>query len=760
MIAKQKISAIAKAINVPGKEIAAMLGEVAGITKSSAASLDADEMSIVMEYYTQKFDDGSTIEEYIQAYQEKAEKEKAAAKPKKEKAEEVLPEITEEEITQEITPQKNRRYVDTRTNAVDLDVQLAKEKAEELAPEIKDTETNKQRIKKNKNKQQPQKKNQPRPEEMIQKPKKEKVEKLHVVIPDTITVGDLAQKMKVGATEIIKRLMQLGIMAAMNQEVEYDVAALIAEDMGAEVEREIIITEEDRLFGDADAPDDEKDLVPRPPVVCVMGHVDHGKTSLLDAIRSTNVTASEAGGITQHIGAYMVKINDNPIAFLDTPGHEAFTAMRARGAMVTDIAILVVAADDGIMPQTIEAINHAKAAEVSVIVAINKIDKEGANPDRVKQELTEHGLVPEEWGGDVICVEVSAKQRKNIDTLLEMVLLTAEMKELKANPNRRAKGTVIEAKLDKGRGPVATVLVQNGTLRQGDIIVAGTAVGRVRAMLDDKGRKIKEAKPSTPVEIIGLSETPDGNDVFYAVEDERAARHVVETRKQKIKDEANKAKQKVNLEDLFSQIQQGDVKDLNIIVKADVQGSVEAVKQSLEKISNEEVRVRVIHGAVGAITESDVTLATASNAIIVGFNVRPDVGGRNAAEINKVDMRMYRVIYEAIEEIEAAMKGMLAPTFREAVIGHAEIRQTFKVSGVGTIGGCYVTDGKIQRNCSVRIVRDGIVIHEGELDSLKRFKDDVKEVASGYECGMGFVRFNDIKEGDNVECYIMEEVKR
>ncbi len=755
MIAKQKISQIAKDINIPGKEIVKMLADVAGITKSTAASLDVEEMSLVMEYYTQKFDDGSTIEEYVNAQHEKAEEERKA----KEK-EMPAPEVSSEEPTEEKIPTtKTVRYVDTRTNAVDLDMQLAKEKAEELAPEIKDTETNKQRVKKNKNKQ-PQKKNQPKQPEMPKPKKEEKPQPLHVVIPDTITVGELAQKLKVAATEIIKRLMQLGIMAAMNQEIEYDIAALIAEDMGAEVEREIIITAEDKLLSDAEAPDDEKDLLPRPPVVCVMGHVDHGKTSLLDAIRSTNVTASEAGGITQHIGAYMVKINDSPIAFLDTPGHEAFTAMRARGAMVTDIAILVVAADDGIMPQTIEAINHAKAAEVSVIVAINKIDKDGANPDRVKQELTEHGLVPEEWGGDVICVEVSAKQHKNIDSLLEMVLLTAEMKELKANPNRHARGTVIEAKLDKGRGPVATVLVQNGTLRQGDIIVTGTAVGRVRAMVDDKGKKIKEAIPSTPVEIVGLSETPDGGDPFYVVEDERAARNVVEMRKQKIKDEANKARQRVNLDDLFSQIQQGDVKDLNIIVKADVQGSVEAVRQSLEKLSNEEVRVRVIHGAVGAITESDVTLASASNAIIVGFNVRPDVGGRNAAELNKVDMRMYRVIYEAIEEIEAAMKGMLAPTFREAVIGHAEIRQTFKVSGVGTIGGCYVTDGKIQRNCGVRIVRDGIVIHEGELDSLKRFKDDVKEVNSGYECGMGFVRFNDIKDGDVVECYIMEEVKR
>jgi len=757
MIAKQKISQIAKNINIPGKEIVKMLSEVAGITKSTAASLDVEEMSLVIEYYTQKFDDGTTIEEYVNSQQEKVEEEKAAKK--KEEA----PDIdTPQEDTpaEEISTKKTVRYVDTRTNAVDLDMQLAKEKAEELAPEIKDTETTKQRVKKNKNKQQSQKKNQPKQPEMPKPKKEEKPQPIHVVIPDTITVGDLAQKLKVAATEIIKRLMQLGIMAAITQDIEYDVAALVAEDMGAEVEREIIITAEDKLLSEAEAPDEEKDLLPRPPVVCVMGHVDHGKTSLLDAIRSTNVTASEAGGITQHIGAYMVNINGNQIAFLDTPGHEAFTAMRARGALVTDIAILVVAADDGIMPQTIEAINHAKAAEVSIIVAINKIDKEGANPDRVKQELTEHGLVPEEWGGDVICVEVSAKQHKNIDSLLEMVLLTAEVKELKANPNRHARGTVIEAKLDKGRGPVATVLVQNGTLRQGDIIVTGTAVGRVRAMVDDKGKKIKEAIPSTPVEIVGLSETPDGGDPFYVVEDERAARNVVEMRKQKIKDEANKARQRVNLDDLFSQIQQGDVKDLNIIVKADVQGSVEAVRQSLEKLSNEEVRVRVIHGGVGAITESDVTLASASNAIIVGFNVRPDVGGRNAAELNKVDMRMYRVIYEAIEEIEAAMKGMLAPTFREAVIGHAEIRQTFKVSGVGTIGGCYVTDGKIQRNCGVRIVRDGIVIHEGELDSLKRFKDDVKEVASGYECGMGFVRFNDIKEGDNVECYVMEEVKR
>ena len=751
MIAKQKISAVAKAIDIPGKEIAAVVKNTLGKTKSTASSLELEELNIVMEYYTQKFDDGTDISVYISS---------ARPKPKEEIKEPSADEsASKSENAAPPKVHKKLRHVDTRTNAVDLEVQLAKEKAEELAPEIKDSVTTKQKIKKNRNKQgQPQKKNHHAPE--IKAPvKKEKKEKLHLVLPDEITVSDLSQRMKMSATEIIKRLMQLGIMATITQTIEYDVAALVAEDMGAEVEKEIIITEEERLIGDADLPDDEKDLVPRPPVVVVMGHVDHGKTSLLDAIRSTNVTENEAGGITQHIGAYMVNINGNSIAFLDTPGHEAFTAMRARGAQVTDIAILVVAADDGIMPQTVEAINHAKAANVSIIVAINKIDKEGANPDRVKQELTEHELVPEEWGGDVICVEVSAKQKKNIDQLLEMVLLTAEIKELKANPNRRAKGTVVESKLDKGRGPVATVLVQNGTLKTGDIIVAGTAVGRVRAMTDDKGRKIKEALPSTPVEIVGLSEVPDGGDVFYAVEDEKIARHVVETRKQKIKDDKEKARRKVNLEDLFSQIQGGDVKDLNIIVKADVQGSVEAVRQSLEKLSNDEVKVRVIHGAVGAITESDVTLAAASNAIIVGFNVRPDVGGRSAAEQNKVDVRLYRVIYEAIDEIESAMRGMLAPTFRETVTGHAEIRQTFKVSGIGTIAGCYVLDGSIRRNSGVRIVRDGVVVHEGELDSLKRFKDDVKEVNTGYECGMGFVRYNDIKIGDIVEAYIMEENK-
>ena len=491
-----------------------------------------------------------------------------------------------------------------------------------------------------------------------------------------------------------------------------------------------------------------------------MGHVDHGKTSLLDAIRKTKVTEGEAGGITQHIGAYRVQVDGKPITFLDTPGHAAFTSMRARGAQVTDIAILVVAADDGIMPQTIEAINHAKAANVPIIVAVNKIDKEGANPDRVLQQLTEYELVPEEWGGDTIVCNISAKFGQGIENLLEMVLLTAEVSDLKANPDRQAKGTVIEAKLDKGRGPVATVLVQNGTLHAGDVVVAGTAVGRVRAMTDDDGKKIQSAGPSVPVEIIGLGEVPGAGDIFYAVDDERMARELVEQRKQKEKDERNKQFHKVTLDNLFASIQEGEMKELSIIVKADVQGSVEALRASLEKLSNEEVRVRVIHGAVGAINESDVMLAAASGAIIVGFNVRPDRVATDSAAAQGVDMRMYRIIYDCIEEMEQAMKGMLAPKFREAVLGHAEVRTTFRVSGVGTIAGCYVQDGKIQRAAQVRIVRDGIVIHEGVLSSLKRFKDDVKEVASGYECGCGFENFNDIKEGDVFEAFVMEEIKQ
>ncbi|MCX7710959.1 MAG: translation initiation factor IF-2, partial [Clostridia bacterium] len=579
-----------------------------------------------------------------------------------------------------------------------------------------------------------------------------------ITIPESITVKDLAESLKKTSTDIIKKLMGLGVMATLNQEVDFDTATLIADEFGVKVEKQVVVNEEDILFDDAD--DKDEDLVPRPPVVVVMGHVDHGKTSLLDAIRETNVIESEAGGITQHIGAYTVKIHDRNITFLDTPGHEAFTAMRARGAQVTDIAILVVAADDGVMPQTIEAINHAKAANVSIIVAINKIDKPGANPDRVKQELTEYGIVAEEWGGDAIMVPVSAKKRMNIDSLLEMVTLAADVLELKTNPNRQAKGTIIEAKLDKARGPVATVLVQRGTLNIGDSIVTGTTVGRIRAMTDDKGHKVKKAGPSTPVEILGLPEVPEAGEIFYAITDEKVARQLADKRKLKQREQQMKASAKVSLEDLFTQIKEGKVKDLNIIVKADVQGSVEAVKQSLEKLSNDEVRVKIIHGGVGAINEADVTLASISNAIIIGFNVRPGANVQEAASNAGVDMRLYRVIYNAIEDVQAAMKGMLEPTFKEVVLGHAEVRQIFKVSGVGTIGGCYVTDGKIARNSEVRIVRNGIVVHEGKLDSLKRFKDDAKEVAQGFECGMQIERYNDIKEGDIIEAFIMEEVAR
>ena len=580
---------------------------------------------------------------------------------------------------------------------------------------------------------------------------------LKVQIPDEIIVSDLAAMLKVTVGEVIKKLMLLGAMATANQTIDFDTAALVAVECGAEPEKAVVVTIEEKLFDETeDAPEQ---LEPRAPVVCVMGHVDHGKTSLLDAIRHTNVTTGEAGGITQHIGAYRVKINGQDITFLDTPGHEAFTAMRARGAQSTDIAILVVAADDGIMPQTVEAINHAKAAGVDIIVAINKMDKPTANPDAVKQELTKYDLVPEEWGGDVICVPVSALTRMGIEDLLENVLLVAEVKELKANPNRRAKGLVIEAKLDKGRGPVATVLVQNGTLHNGDIVIAGTSVGRVRAMTDHNGKLLKVAGPSVPVEIIGLAEVPTAGDEFAAVEDERMARELADQRKSKAKEEYFKANARANLNDLFAQISEG-IKDLNIIVKADVVGSAEAVKASLVKLANEEVRVNVIHSAVGGITEGDVTFAAASNAIIVGFNVRPDKAALDSAERQGVDMRMYRVIYQCIEEIEAVMKGMLAPKFRENLLGHAEVRQTIHVPNVGTIAGSYILDGKIARNAQIRVVRDGVVIFEDKISSLKRFKDDAKEVAQGYECGVGLERFNDIKEGDILEAFVMEEIER
>ena len=580
---------------------------------------------------------------------------------------------------------------------------------------------------------------------------------LKVMIPDEINVGELASRLKRTAADVIKELLKLGVMANISQTIDFDTAAIVAEEMGAKVEKEVHVTIEEKLFDESE--DKEENLEPRSPVIVVMGHVDHGKTSLLDRIRKTDVAAGEAGGITQHIGAYRGKVNGRPITFLDTPGHAAFTSMRARGAKITDIAILVVAADDGIMPQTIEAINHAKAAEIPIIVAVNKIDKEIADPDRVLQQLTEHGLVPEEWGGETIVCKISAKQGIGIENLLEMVLLTADMQELKANPNRQAKGAVIEAKLDRGRGPVATVLVQNGTLHSGDTVIAGKAVGRVRVMTDERGRKLENAGPSVPVEIIGLGEVPDAGDIFYAVDNERMARELVEQRKEKEKEERNKAMQKVTLENLFDTIQQGNMKELNIIIKADVMGSVEAVRSSLLKLSNEEVRVNVIHGAVGAINESDVMLAAASNAIIVGFNVRPERVAADSAHDQDVEIRLYRVIYDCIEEMEQAMKGMLDPKFKEVVVGHAEIRQTFKVSGIGTIAGAYVQDGKIVRSCEVRIVRDGIVIHEGHLNSLKRFKDDAKEVTAGYECGMGIENYNDLKEGDIIESFVMEQIK-
>ncbi|MDI3518142.1 MAG: translation initiation factor [Caldanaerobacter sp.] len=579
-----------------------------------------------------------------------------------------------------------------------------------------------------------------------------------ITIPEFLTVKELAEKMKVNPTEIIKKLIAQGIMVTVNQQIDFETASKIAEEYGFLVDKEEVKDELEAIF--EDTPDREEDLKPRPPIVTVMGHVDHGKTSLLDAIRKTNVTMKEIGGITQHIGASVVEINDKKVVFLDTPGHEAFTAMRARGASVTDIVVLVVAADDGVMPQTIEAINHVKAANVPLIVAINKIDLPTANPDRVKTELSELGLVPEEWGGNTICVPVSAKKNIGIDDLLEMILLVAEMEDLKANPNKPARGTVIEAKLEKGKGPVATVIVQNGTLQVGDAVIAGTTYGKVRAMFDDKGRKIKKAGPSMPVEILGFSEVPEAGDKFVVVENEKKARELAEKRREVQRELELKKKQKVSLEDLFRQIQEGTVKELNVIIKADVQGSVEALRKSLEELSNEEVRIRVIHGAVGAITETDVMLASASNAIIIGFNVRPETNAKALAEKEKVEIKLYRIIYDAIEDVKAAMKGMLEPKYKEVELGRAEVRAVFKIPGVGNVAGCYVLNGKITRNADVRIVRDGIVIYEGKIASLKRFKDDVREVQQGFECGIGIEKFNDIKEGDIIEAYTMEEIPR
>ena len=653
------------------------------------------------------------------------------------------------------------RVIDTRASSVDLS--KYDEKLDNFVHDShSENASNKQKLKKQNNRDMRSSKNRNKESAAMEKLKKQeamkaKQKQLEITVPDEISVGELASRLKVTAAEVVKRLMMMGMMVTVNQIIDYDTAYLVADELGAICTKEVVVTIEEKLFND-DA-DSEENLVERPPVVCVMGHVDHGKTSLLDAIRHTSVTKGEAGGITQHIGAYTVNIDGKDITFLDTPGHEAFTAMRARGAQATDIAILVVAADDGIMPQTIEAINHAKAAGVEIIVAINKMDKPTANPDAVKSELTNYSLVPEEWGGDVMCVPVSALTGMGIPDLLENILLIAEVKEYKANPNRHAKGIVIEAKLDRGRGPVATVLVQAGTLHSGDIVIAGTAVGRVRAMTDDKGKTLKTAGPSVPVEIIGLAEVPLAGDEFNAVEDERMARTLAEQRRAKAKEEEFKANAKVNLDALFSQIKEG-VQELNIIVKADVGGSAEAVKQSLEKISNEEVKVRVIHSAAGGITEGDVMFAAASNAIIVGFNVRPDKSAIDSAERQSVDIRTYRVIYDCIEEITAAMKGMLAPEFVEKVLGHAQVRQTIRVPNVGTIAGSYVQDGMIARHAQIRVVRDGVVIFEDKISSLKRFKDDAKEVQQGYECGVGLEKFNDIKEGDILEAFIMEEVAR
>ena len=778
---KYRVHEVAKDFGVSTKEITEILTKYAETPKNHMQVLEDRELSLIFEYLTQHNPVSSIAVIYAEGAKAEEKKPAPAAKPAQSApaqssgkpqqqtpaAGNAKPAEQPKQPKQPMSRVPQRQVVDTRkaTN-VNLDKYDEKlqdmadartgGKREQQAPQGKEKFRNKQRrdnnFASNKRKQEE--------ADRLRKLRLEVIKKTPVTvqIPDEISVGELASRMKKTGAEVVKCLMKNGVMASLSQMIDFDTAAIIAEELGCKVEKEVVVTIEERLIDDHQ--DTDEDLVPRAPVVVVMGHVDHGKTSLLDYIRNAHVASGEAGGITQHIGAYQVEIHGKPITFLDTPGHEAFTSMRARGAMVTDIAILVVAAEDGIMPQTVESINHAKAAGIPIIVAINKMDKPEANPERIKQQLTEYGLVCEEWGGDTIVCPISAKTGMGVENLLEMLTLTAEVSELKANPNRAAQGTVIEARLDKGRGPVATLLVQNGTLHQGDIIIAGTSVGRVRAMVNDKGQRITDAGPSVPVEITGLSEAPSAGATFNAVADEKLARELVEQRKAEEKAKANAPVTKVSLEDLFSQIQAGEMKNLNLIVKADVQGSVEAVKASLEKLSNEEVRVRVIHGGVGAINESDVMLAATSQAIIVGFNVRPDAAARDSAARAHVDMRMYRVIYDAINEIEAAMKGMLAPKFRENVIGHAEIRQTFKVSNVGTVAGCYVTDGKIQRSCEARIVRDGIVIHEGHLASLQRFKDAVKEVASGYECGLNFEKFNDIKEGDVVEAYVMEQIEQ
>lgn len=805
---KYKVRDVAKDLGVSVKEISDILEKNCGVTKKAMATLEESELNIVFDAITQK-NNVANFDKFFASRNKTAEPAKAEVKAEKKannkdskdnkpngrkndrksdnkdnkaegkkqnkvqdkpakqtkaepkaepKAESKPVEITSEEETST----RKRRVIDTR--AVNVDVERYNQKYDDLANASSKMRSTDNTVKKQKftNRSQKQKgrrqgKRETEQERLKRIALERKQKQMTIQIPDEIVVQELALRLKATVAEVVKKAFLMGTMVTATDTIDFDTASLIAMEFHAKVEKEVVVTIEERIIDDSE--DDDTNLVERAPVVVVMGHVDHGKTSILDAIRHANVTAGEAGGITQHIGAYRVEINGKPITFLDTPGHEAFTTMRARGAQVTDIAILVVAADDGIMPQTVEAINHAKAAGVSVIVAINKMDKVGANPENVKQQLTEYELVPEEWGGDTPCIPVSAKTKEGLEDLLEMVTLIAEMKELKANPDRAAKGTVIEARLDKGRGPIATVLVQNGTLHQGDIVIAGTCVGRVRVMVNDKGERVKEAGPSVPVEITGLAEVPQGGDIFNAVSDEKLARELVEQRKASQKEEQFKAQTKVTLDNLFDQMKLGEVKELQIIVKADVQGSVEAVKQSLEKLSNDEVRVNVIHGGVGAINESDVMLAEASNAIIVGFNVRPDSVAAANAESAGVDMRLYRIIYDCIEEIEAAMKGMLAPKTREVVLGTAECRNVIKIKSVGTISGSYVKSGKIVRNAGVRVIRDGIVIAEDTIASLQRFKDAVKEVNEGYECGIGLERFNDIKEGDLFEAYTIEEYR-
>ena len=776
---KYRLKEVAEDFGVKTKEISEIMEKFFEKPKSNTQVLTEEELNVVFDYMTYHNQIGSLEEVFAvqpapkaapaEAPKTEQKEEKKAEAPKAEAPKAAPQPKAEQKPQQPAEPERKRERRVVDTSAVQVNSARFDDRVDNLVSErMQNYSGGKQRIGGKKGQQQNKKDNKFVKGNKAKNEEQEKLRRLQmevarkapvtVKIPEEITVGELASRMKKTAGEVIKCLMKNGIMAGINQTIDFDTAEYVAVEMGCKVEKEVTVTIEERIIDDHVDTNDE--LQTRAPVVVVMGHVDHGKTSTLDAIRKTNVTSGEAGGITQHIGAYTVDVNGNMITFLDTPGHAAFTSMRARGAKSTDIAILVVAADDGIMPQTVESINHAKAAEVPIIVAINKMDKPTANPDKIKEQLTKYDLIPEEWGGDTVIVPISAKTGQGLEELLEMVILTAEVQELKANPNRRAKGTVIEARLDKTRGPIATLLVQNGTLNQGDIVIAGTAVGRVRVMTNDKGRTVKSAGPSVPVEITGLAETPAPGDEFNAVIDERMARELVEQRKQAAKDAAANAMTKVTLDNLFAKMQEGEMKELPLIVKADVQGSAEAVKASLEKISNEEVRVKVIHTGVGAINESDILLASTAGAIIVGFNVRPDAAAQASGQRSGVDMRFYRVIYDAIDEIESAMKGMLDPKFEEVIIGHAEVRMTYKVSSVGTIAGCMVKDGKVSRDAQVRVLRDNIVIHQGEVGSLQRFKDAAKEVTAGYECGMSILKFNDIKEGDVFECFQMQEIKR